>query len=84
MIIRVQEKIIAYRVSLIPNRIIMCKPLDKVLNLLPSEFSHSQLISALKRCNRDIDARSAIHHFRTQRRVETIGHHLYRKIIINR
>lgn len=61
----------------------MSKPLDKVLILLPSEFSHSQLISALKRCSRGIDARSAIHHYRTQKRVETIGHHQYRKVSLN-
>lgn len=61
----------------------MCKPLDKVLNLLPSEFSYNELLSALKRCSRGIDARSAIHHFRTQRRVEPIGHHQYRKLIPN-
>lgn len=60
----------------------MCtNPLQKVLDLLPSEFSHSQPISALKRCCRGIDARSAIHRYRTQRRVEPIGHHQYRKLI---
>lgn len=59
----------------------MCtNPLQRVLDLLPSEFSHSQLISALKRCSRGIDARSAIHHYRTQKRVEPIAHHQYRKI----
>lgn len=52
----------------------------KVLNLLPSEFTHTQLISALKKCGRGIDTRSAIHHFRTQKRVAPISHHLYRKI----
>lgn len=62
----------------------MLKPLDKVLNLLPSEFTYNELLSALKRCSRGIDARSAIHHFRTQRRVEPIGHHLYRKINYSR
>lgn len=59
----------------------MCKPLDKVLILLPSEFTYNELLSALKRCSRGIDARSAIHHYRTQKRVITVSHHLYRKLI---
>lgn len=61
----------------------MCnKSFQKVLDLLPSEFSHSQLIFALKRCGRGIDARSAIHHFRTQKRVAPVSHHIYRKIAL--
>lgn len=59
------------------------RPLNNVLTFLPSEFTHSDLISALKRCGRDIDARSAIHQFRTQKRVETISHHLYRKLAVS-
>ena len=52
-------------------------------NKLPKEFTLAQLITALKRCGRDIDARSAIHQFFTQKRVVTVSHHHYRKLRVS-
>lgn len=59
----------------------MCnRPLQKALDLLPTEFNNTDLITALKKCGRGIDVRSALHRYRTQGRIIPVSHNHYRKV----